>query len=79
MKEHGHRYVAVIEKHTLQGANTITLMKHKQKYVVLANSTRMDGANTAAIMFSIVAWHCGEYQVYRLIKCMGSGRLRMSY
>jgi len=27
--------VAVVEKHTLHGAETITLMKHKRRYVVL--------------------------------------------
>jgi len=31
MKEHEDRYVAVVEKHTLDGANTITLMKHKRR------------------------------------------------
>jgi len=29
MKNHEDTYVAVIEKHTLHGANKITLMKHK--------------------------------------------------
>jgi len=29
MKKHEDRYVAVVEKHTIHGANTITLMKHK--------------------------------------------------
>jgi len=28
MKEHEDRYVAVVEKHALDGANTITLIKH---------------------------------------------------
>jgi len=31
MKEREHRCVAVVEKHTLDGANTITLMKHMHK------------------------------------------------
>jgi len=31
MKEHEDRYVVVVEKHTLDSANTITLMKHKHK------------------------------------------------
>jgi len=35
--------VAVIENHTLNGANTITLMKRKHRYVAQVKSTRMDG------------------------------------
>jgi len=31
MKEHEDTYVAVLEKHTLDGANRFTLMKHKHK------------------------------------------------
>jgi len=38
MKEHEHRYGAIIENHRLNGTNTITLMKHKP-------STGMDGAH----------------------------------
>jgi len=35
MKEHEHRYVTVVDSHTLDAANTITLKKHKHGYVVL--------------------------------------------
>jgi len=35
MNEHENKYLAVVENHTLGGANTITLMKHKQRCVVL--------------------------------------------
>jgi len=35
-------YVAVVEKHTIDGASTITLMKHKHIYVVLVKVTRID-------------------------------------
>jgi len=31
MKEHEDRYVAVVEKHTLDGANTIICTKHKHR------------------------------------------------
>jgi len=30
MKEHENEYVAVVEKHTLDGANTFALTKHKR-------------------------------------------------
>ena len=55
MKEHEHRYVEVIEKHALNGVNTVTSMKYKNMYVTLVKSTRMSGANTVAMMFSIAA------------------------
>jgi len=29
MKEHKNRYVAVIKKYTISGANTIALMQHR--------------------------------------------------
>jgi len=31
MNKHKDRHVAVVEKHKLDGASTITLMKHKHK------------------------------------------------
>ena len=37
--------MAVVEKHALDGANTITLMKHKRRDVIRVKSTRMGGAN----------------------------------
>jgi len=46
MKEHEGKYVAVVEKHTLDGASTITSMKHKHTYVILAKVTRMDDVTT---------------------------------
>jgi len=49
------RYAAIIEKHTLNGVNTITLMKHKHRYVILVKSTsRTDGANTVATVLNAV-------------------------
>jgi len=36
MKEDGYAYAAVVQKHTLDGASTITLMKDKRKHVVCA-------------------------------------------
>jgi len=33
MKEHEDIYVAVVETHTLDGANVFTLMKHKHKEI----------------------------------------------
>ena len=41
MKEHEDRYVAAVEKHALDAANTMTLMKHKHRYVRPVKSTRM--------------------------------------
>jgi len=52
MKEPEHRHVALIEKHKLYGANTVTLKKHKDRYVTLLKSTRRDGVNMVAMMFS---------------------------
>jgi len=39
--ERTRRHVAVAEKHTFDGVNAITLMRHKHRYVV--KSTSMDG------------------------------------
>jgi len=55
MKEHEDRYVALMEKHAHNVANTITSMKHKHRYVVILKSTQIDGANTAAVIVSIAA------------------------
>jgi len=33
MNEDEHRYVVVVEKYTLDGANTFTLMKHKRRKI----------------------------------------------
>jgi len=63
--------VPVIEKHTLDEASTITLMKHKHRYVTLSRNIRMDGANTVAIMFTTVVYSCDEFLADRFIKCMG--------
>jgi len=52
MKKHKHRYVAVVEKHAVNGTNTITLMKPNHRYVALAKSTDMDGVNPVVYMFS---------------------------
>jgi len=49
MKERKRIFVAVIEKHTLNGANTITLMRRKHRCMTLLKSTRTDGANIIAI------------------------------
>jgi len=68
LKEHKDTYVTVIEKHTLDGSNTITLMKHKYRYVTLVKSTRMDGVNTAATTFSTVVYCYNEFQADRLIR-----------
>jgi len=46
MKGHEDRYVAVIEKHTLDGAHTITVMKHNHRYVTLVKSTHSGLAPT---------------------------------
>jgi len=75
MKEQEDRYMAVVEKHTLVGASTITLMKHKQICIVLAKGTHMDGAVTLAIIQC-----CEDFQVDRFIKCLGMvGRLRSTF
>jgi len=39
MKEHAHRYVVVIEKHALKGANKNTFTKHSHCYMTLVKST----------------------------------------
>lgn len=54
LEKHSNSYAAVIEKHTLDGSNTITFMKHKHRYVTLGMSIRMEDATAVAIMFSIV-------------------------
>jgi len=72
MKEHEDRYVAVIEKHTLDGANTINLMKHKHRYVTLVKRTRTSGAIAVAVMFSTAALCFDEIQVDRSTKFMFS-------
>jgi len=61
MKEHENRSVAVIEKHTFGGANTITLMKHKHRCAVRVKSIRLYGAYTAAMMFTTVAYSYDEF------------------
>jgi len=43
--------VAVVEKHTLNSTNTITLMKYMRRYVVLVRSTRMKWRNQPKILF----------------------------
>jgi len=70
--ERTRTYVAVIEKHrsTLNGANAITLMKHKYRYVALGQNTRMGGDTTVAIMFSTVLYCCDEFQADRFVKCI---------
>jgi len=59
------RHVAVVEKHTIDGANTITLMKYRHRYVVIAKVTRMDGAITVVKMLC-----CGNFEVNQFTKCM---------
>jgi len=50
MKEHEDGYVAVVEKHTLDGANTITLMKQKVSYLSLVKGTHMNGAISVIVI-----------------------------
>ena len=50
VKEQEDRYMAVAESHTLDGANTITLIIHNHRWVVLVKSLRMDGAITVVII-----------------------------
>jgi len=50
LNEHEDRHVADVEKHTFDGANTITLMKHKRMYMELVKGTRMDGDITVVII-----------------------------
>ena len=70
LKKHKGRDVAVKEKHTLNGANTVALMKHKQRYATLQEHAH--GTTTVAIIFSTVVCCCGMLQVDRFIKCMGA-------
>jgi len=42
MNQCENRYVAVVEKHTLDGDNTITLMKHKHADVMQVKVTRRE-------------------------------------
>jgi len=49
-KEHEHRYGTVVDTHTLDGANTISLKERKHGYEVLVKSTRMDGAITVVMI-----------------------------
>ena len=65
MKKHEDRYVAVVEKHTIHGANTITLMKHKHTQVVIAKVTHMDDNFTVVKMLC-----CGNFEVNQFTKCM---------
>jgi len=44
MKEHEDRYVAVVERYTLDGANTIILMKSKHAYLIIVKVACIDGA-----------------------------------
>jgi len=55
MKEHDERYVAAVEKHTLNGASTTTLIKHKHSYAVLEKGKRMDSALMVLIIRDVVA------------------------
>ena len=65
MKKHEDRHVAVVEKHTVDGANTITFTKHKHRYVVIAKVTYMDGAITVVKMLC-----CGNFEVNQFTKCV---------
>ena len=47
---HEDRYVAVVEKHVLDGANAIILMKRKPRYVLLVKSTSMDDTITVVVI-----------------------------
>jgi len=65
MKKHEDRHVAVVEKHKIDGANIITLIKHRHRYVVIAKVTHMDGAITVVKMLC-----CGNFEVNQFTKCM---------
>jgi len=65
MKKREDRHVVVVEKHTTDGTNTITLMKHKHRCVVIAKVTHMDGAITVVKMLC-----CSNFEVNHFTKCM---------
>ena len=69
--EHEDRCVAVVEKHTLDGANAITLMEHKHRYMTSVEVTTMDGVITV-----VIAYCCDDFQQERWCNIWGSGRLR---
>jgi len=48
--------VAVIEKHTLDNANTITLIKHKHRFVTLGGNIRIYDATMVVIMFGTIVY-----------------------
>jgi len=57
--------VAEVEKHTLDGASTITLMKHKHRHVALVKRTRWVAPARSVVLRWLTRWlidkmHGGE-------------------